>query len=169
MKLSVAQELRQPGRVGRSHMEEDIGHQEYLGRALSFASPLIIDSEHIYDGEGFNVRGTITTRLNSECALCGKPFIEELSVEFDERFVREPGEDDECYGYSGEALDIGQMVLDNLFLNLPVFSKCSEGCKGLCPVCGCDLNTVQCSCVREEVKDNPFAALEQLLYHDKEV
>ena len=90
-------------------------------------------------------------------------------LDFDERFVREPGEDDECYAYSGEALDIGQMVLDNLFLNLPVYSKCSEDCKGLCPVCGCDLNTVQCSCVIEDAKENPFAALDQLLYHDKEV
>ncbi len=169
MKLNVAQELKQPGRVGRSHMEEDLGHQEYLGRVLNFASPLTIDAEYIYDGEGFNVRGTITTRLNSECALCGKAFIEPLSFDFDERFVREPGEDEECYAYSGETLDIGQMVLDNLFLNLPVYSKCSEDCKGLCPVCGCDLNTVQCSCVREDVKENPFAALEQLLYHDKEV
>ena len=120
MKLNVAQELKQPGRVGRSHMEQDLGHQEYLGRVLNFASPLTIDAEYVYDGEGFNIRGTISTRLNSECALCGKAFTEPLSFDFDERFVREPGEDDECYGYSGETLDIGQMVLDNLFLNLPV-------------------------------------------------
>ena len=73
------------------------------------------------------------------------------------------------YGYTGEELDVSQMLLDDLFLNLPAFSKCSEDCKGLCPVCGCDLNTVQCSCVREKEKENPFSALEQLLYHDKEV
>ena len=109
------------------------------------------------------------SRLDSECALCGKPFIEELTFDFDERFLREPEPDSECYGYTGEELDVSQMLLDDLFLNLPAFSKCSEDCKGLCPVCGCDLNTVQCSCVREKEKENPFSALEQLLYHDKEV
>ena len=39
---------------------------------------------------------------------------------------------------------------------------------GLCPVCGCDLNTVQCSC-EHEAKDNPFSKLKALFNEDKEV
>ena len=147
MKLNVAQELKQPGRIGRCHEDVILDRQEYLGRELKFAAPLTVEGEYFFDGEGFSFKGTATTRLDSECALCGKPFIEELTFE----------------------LDVSQMLLDDLFLNLPAFSKCSEDCKGLCPVCGCDLNTVQCSCVREKEKENPFSALEQLLYHDKEV
>ena len=70
-----------------------------------------------------------------------------------------------------EALDLTQAVLDNLFLNLPLQSLCKEDCKGLCPVCGCDLNTVQCACVRETEpqREMPFAQLGALLNHDKEV
>jgi len=170
MKINVAQELRQPGRIGKYHSETELDRQFYLGRELSFDAPLTIDAECIFDGEGFNVRGTVSTRLNSECALCGKPFVEPFAFEFDERFVVSPGDDDECYSYKGEELDIKQMVLDNLFLNLPAYSTCRPDCKGLCPLCGCDLNLEQCSCVREEPKaENPFSALEQLLYHDKEV
>ena len=124
MKLNVAQELKQPGRIGRCHEEVVLARQEYLGNELRFVAPLTVDGEYFFDGEGFIFKGTATTKFDSECAL---------------------------------------------FLNLPVFSRCSEGCKGFCPVCGCDLNTVQCSCVREKEKENPFSALEQLLYHDKEV
>ena len=169
MKLNVAQELKQPGRIGRCHEDVILDRQEYLGRELKFTAPLTVEGEYFFDGEGFSFKGTATTKLDSECALCGKPFIEELTFDFDERFLREPEPDSECYGYTGEELDVSQMLLDDLFLNLPAFSKCSEDCKGLCPVCGCDLNTVQCSCVREKEKENPFSTLEQLLYHDKEV
>ena len=169
MKLNVAQELKQPGRIGRCHEDVILDRQEYLGRELKFAAPLTVEGEYFFDGEGFIFKDTATTKLDSECALCGKPFIEELIFGFDERLPRSPELDSECYGYTGEELDVSQMLLDDLFLNLPAFSKCSEDCKGLCPVCGCDLNTVQCSCVREKEKENPFSALEQLLYHDKEV
>ena len=162
-------EIADPYRWNATTIGYILDRQEYLGRELKFAAPLTVEGEYFFDGEGFSFKGTATTRLDSECALCGKPFIEELTFDFDERFLREPEPDSECYGYTGEELDVSQMLLDDLFLNLPAFSKCSEDCKGLCPVCGCDLNTVQCSCVREKEKENPFSALEQLLYHDKEV
>ena len=90
MKLNVAQELKQPGRTGRCHEDVILDRQEYLGRELKFAAPLTVEGEYFFDGEGFSFKGTATTRLDSECALCGKPFIEELTFDFDERFLREP-------------------------------------------------------------------------------
>ena len=90
MKLNVAQELKQPGRIGRCHEDVILDRQEYLGRELKFAAPLTVEGEYFFDGEGFSFKGTVTTRLDFECALCGKPFIEELTFDFDERFLREP-------------------------------------------------------------------------------
>ena len=90
MKLNVAQELKQPGRIGRCHEEVVLDRQEYLGNEIRFVAPLTVDGEYFFDGEGFSFKGTATTRLDSECALCGKPFIEELTFDFDERFLREP-------------------------------------------------------------------------------
>ena len=115
MKLNVAQELKQPGRIGKCHEDVILDRQEYLGRELKFAAPLTVEGEYFFDGEGFSFKGTATTRLDSECALCGKPFIEELTFDFDERFLREPEPDSECYGYTGEELDVSQMLLDDLF------------------------------------------------------
>ena len=40
MKLNVAQELKQPGRIGRCHEDVILDRQEYLGRELKFAAPL---------------------------------------------------------------------------------------------------------------------------------
>ena len=75
-----------------------------FGRELKFAAPLTVEGEYFFDGEGFSFKGTATTRLDSECALCGKPFIEELTFDFDERFLREPEPDSECYGYTGRCV-----------------------------------------------------------------
>lgn len=80
MKLNVAQELKQPGRIGKCHEDVILDRQEYLGRELKFAAPLTVEGEYFFDGEGFSFKGTATTRLDSECALCGKPFIEELTL-----------------------------------------------------------------------------------------
>lgn len=170
MKLNVARELRQPGRIGRHSFDMKLGVQEYLGSKLCFTTPLGVEVECVYDGEGFSVRGEAKAAMDSRCALCEKPFSEDVAFSFDERFVVSPEEDSECYAYKGEELDLQKMLMDNLFLNLPVFSRCSEDCRGLCPVCGMDLNRGQCSCRREADKpESPFAALGQLLDHDKEV
>ena len=42
MKLNVAQELKQPGRIGRCHEDVILDRQEYLGRELKFAAPLTV-------------------------------------------------------------------------------------------------------------------------------
>jgi uncharacterized protein len=44
---------------------------------------------------------------------------------------------------------------------------CAEACRGLCPECGTNLNSVTCSC-RHEWVDPRLAALKGLLNQEKE-
>ena len=169
MKFNVADCLKQPGKTGEYHQREPYGPLDHLGRELVFIAPLSLDVKYSYDGNGFTVTGRASTVLKSECSKCAKEFDEPFSFEFEERFEKAPDEESDNYPFTGEELDISQMVLDNLLLELPVYSQCSPDCKGLCPVCGCDLNTAQCDCARGEDEDNPFAALKALLDNDKEV
>ena len=46
---------------------------------------------------------------------------------------------------SGE-LDAGELVREDIILSLPYRFLCREDCKGLCPVCGKNLNTGSCGC-----------------------
>lgn len=171
MKFSIAAQLRQIGLPGSYVADEVIGPQTYMGTEVSFAKPLHVEASYTYDGEGFTVKGAVNTALCSTCALCAKEFEEPFSFVFEERFVKDPGPEDETYPMGNEELDITRPVLDNLFLNLPLQSVCRADCKGLCPVCGCDLNSVQCACEREEEPErvSPFAGLSALLNHEKEV
>ena len=172
MKIPVALELKLPGRVGSYRGCEPMADMEYLGQTVRFASPVAVDAEYVFDGEGFSVKGSLSTSLHCVCALCTKEFEQPFAAAFDERFQRNVAVDDECYGFSGEELDISQMLCDTILLNMQPYSICRPDCRGLCPVCGCDLNTAQCSCVREterEETQSPFAALKTLLNDDKEV
>ncbi|MEG1547897.1 MAG: DUF177 domain-containing protein [Clostridia bacterium] len=169
MIIKVAAELKQPGKIGMLHFVCEREPMEYLGRMVSFAAPVMLDAKYAYDGDGFNVTGSFSTVLNSVCTKCNAEFKEPFTFDFSERYERIAAtEDSDCYGYTGDEIDIDQMILDNLLQNIPMYSVCSEDCKGLCPICGCDLNNAQCSCAQDATV-NPFLVLTKLLDDDKEV
>ena len=53
------------------------------------------------------------------------------------------------------------MVWEQILLEAPVQPLCKESCKGLCPVCGTDLNRSSCGCDRGG-SESKFAALRTL-------
>ena len=169
MKLKTTAQMKHSGEALAFQLEESWAPMEYGGRTVAFASPLKIEGFCIFDGDGFTVKGELNTLLNSECAKCTKPFEEAFSFSFEERFEKEGSQDDGIYAYRGEEIDLETMIRDNILLNLPLSSVCSEDCKGLCPVCGCDRNIVQCACVTAEEEQSPLMALRVLLNEDKEV
>jgi uncharacterized protein len=62
--------------------------------------------------------------------------------------------------YSGKEIDLDPLVREQLLLALPSYPVCREDCKGLCPVCGTNLNERECGCERKP-KDPRWAALEK--------
>lgn len=63
--------------------------------------------------------------------------------------------------YSGKVIDLDPVVREQLLLALPSYPVCQEGCKGLCSVCGANLNERDCGCDRH-VPDPRWAGLEKL-------
>ena len=53
-----------------------------------------------------------------------------------------------------------------LFLGLPTRDLCREGCRGLCPKCGKNLNEGDCGCDRKEI-DPRLAVLKKFLDTDQ--
>lgn len=171
MKVRVGAQQRDSASGVAFHESKTWAQTDFGGRTVSFASPMQVEGVCVYDGEGFTVTGEARTTLCSVCGRCGKSFEEPFSFSFEERFERAANEDDGIYAYQGDVLDLTAMIQDNVFLHLPLRSVCSEDCKGLCPVCGCDRNITQCDCVTEEPDErpNPLSALAALLNEDKEV
>jgi uncharacterized protein len=65
---------------------------------------------------------------------------EEIELKYDEMDVG---------FYDGIRLDVDLMALEQIELALPMRFVCSEECRGLCPMCGVDLNERACGCSQE--------------------
>lgn len=60
------------------------------------------------------------------------------------------GEDDDVIVYTDRRVDIGQTVCEELLMAFPAKPLCKPDCKGLCPVCGQDLNEGGCEHTAED-------------------
>ncbi len=132
-------------------------------------------------GEGENVfaRGTLRGWLEVACSRCvGAARVavdEEVFVTFMPTAAMpkqdapeegeadiEVGEDDlELYPYDGEVVDLQPLLRDQLILSVPFAPLCDDACRGLCSVCGANLNESECGCERE-VLDPRLAALKNI-------
>jgi uncharacterized protein len=63
--------------------------------------------------------------------------------------------------YHGKVIDLAPILREQILLSLPAYPVCRESCKGLCPVCGQNLNERECGCDRR-VPDPRWAGLEKL-------
>lgn len=66
---------------------------------------------------------------------------------------------------NGYELDVDCLISGEVLLNLPVKVLCSQDCKGICRVCGTNLNRCTCGCDEnssQESSDLPMSTFERL-------
>lgn len=59
-------------------------------------------------------------------------------------------EADKVY-FRGPQIDLAIGIREAIILSQPIMQLCKDDCRGLCPVCGINLNTGSCSCQTEKV------------------
>ncbi len=170
MELSIHQAAKRLGEVFAYAWHGPLEEQTYCGRTVRFVGDADLTGTVTGDSEGFTVTGEASVTILDRCARCNEAFERPFAFSFEDRFVRTSlrQEEDESYPYEGEVIDLTQAFLDELFLQLPMVSLCKPDCKGLCPVCGVDLNRFRCSCA-EKTTNSAFDALKALSFEDKEV
>lgn len=87
--------------------------------------------------------------LNIVCDRCLKSFKRDFFYEFEHVIVSALNSDDDESEFiiaENYRVDVSEIALSDLFLELPTKLLCKDECKGLCPVCGCDLNESECNC-----------------------
>jgi uncharacterized protein len=73
-------------------------------------------------------------------------FSEELEVASEEL----SSDDLDTSFYYSRQIDLKEVVLEQLNLTFPIKPLCSETCQGICPVCGININSGDCSCVTKD-------------------
>jgi uncharacterized protein len=108
-------------------------------------SPMELDLRLEAVVEGVLVTGTAYAQLTGECVRCLTTVTDEVEVDVQELFTYAESEasDEEASHLDGELLDLEPVLRDAIVLELPFQPVCRPDCRGLCPQCGLDLNSVE--------------------------
>lgn len=135
---------------------------EVNGERVSFDYPMPADSIEslkskgvntpiMASGEALNRAGVVElnafVRFNAqhECDRCLTEFEREYDLNFTHTLVtRSYTDDDELIVCENYELDLDELLTGDILLSFPTKILCREDCKGLCPVCGKDLNKGDC-------------------------
>jgi uncharacterized protein len=151
------------------------------------ANELVLDDEHTRlveppqvtvrinrSGHEVRLKGQITARAEVECDRCLKQVTVPIETIFDVTYVpatdyveqsaAELQEEDLSLSvYEDEAIDLDELVREQVLLAVPARALCDEDCKGLCPVCGANRNETACEC--EPVDADPrWGALKDIKF-----
>jgi uncharacterized protein len=139
---------------------------------FDFETPLLSEAKIWKVGQSVLIKGKIQTNLRLQCVRCLKDFSYPLSSNFEltlhplkgASFEGEAELDTnemESNFFEGGEIHLSEIACEQIFLEIPYQPLCHEDCKGLCPVCGKDLNTSACECVKEEFVSG-FSVLKKL-------
>jgi uncharacterized protein len=136
----------------------ELGGQSYGARAREVHARVDVSRTM----HGYALRLRYEVRLEGPCMRCledaGRPVV------VDAREVDQPGggEDLRSPYLDGEELDLRSWTRDALALALPAQIVCTDECRGLCPVCGENLNTADPGHEHERAPDPRWAKLSEL-------
>ena len=139
---------------------------------ISLTGPASISGKVRLSGHEVFVNGHVETRVQVECDRCLQqvelPVNSDFSLEYitgsdyESSEVAELTEAEMSVAvFDGKALDVDEIVKEQVVLAVPTRMLCREDCKGICPECGVDRNTGECSCVTDDI-DPRWAALKNL-------
>jgi uncharacterized protein len=137
------------------------------GLAFQLRGPLQLELEAQQAGSDVLVRGTLVGEAELACRRCltdvDTPIREDVALVFRAGVSEADAEAAEVYALpeKGHELDLGHALREHLVLAVPEFAICREACRGLCPICGTNLNETTCSCEPEPV-DHRWAELLKL-------
>ena len=162
------------------------GHLDEKGYSLGghdFVLPDGIDYDLVLTnaGEGILATGMLKAHVEGTCDRCLGKAEFDVAGEVDEYYLfKAPSqteslgddEDDVDFSLVGEdhTIDLTDALTSAVLMETPFVVLCRDDCKGLCPVCGENLNLHDCghaSQIEEErLASNPFAVLRNLKLDD---
>jgi len=146
---SILESLSASRDVSGSLVAPDValGRQDY-----SFDGPISFDVQLTNAGSGVVLSGEARARVVTPCVRCLTDFTTDVVAEVEGFYVR-PGHESEFpeeqeveFIADDSTIDLEPAILQSVVVELPFAPVHDVECKGICPVCGADLNVAECGC-----------------------
>lgn len=153
MKINVAHLLKQDiGATADYHVAEDPidPHGENAGLREAGALAIAADIVATHTNPGAYLEGEADASVEAACARCLRAIAAPVHTDFAEQYyatigvvrgeaLAEPPRDAKVIG-SDFRIDLTPLLREELILATPLAPLCRPDCRGLCEVCGRDLN-----------------------------
>ena len=167
MEINVSQLIKSPVGTTKDYALDDVVDITEAG----VESQVKGEVKLIRTNRSVLVKGTLRTELKLGCNRCLKPFTQKLNLRIEEEYfptidvvtgvpVELPDEPDLFTIDEHHILSLVEAVRQYALLAIPMKPLCRKNCRGLCPVCGKNLNAGSCTCVK--VVDPRWAGLAKL-------
>ena len=140
---------------------------------IIWKSPLALCIEYAGDQE-LKIAGKGEVRVTIPCDRCLADVEVDIPLDFKRKVcldlenVERMEELDETNYIDGYNFDVDQLVYNELLVGWPTKILCSEDCKGICNVCGQNLNEGTCNC-EDTGLDPRMSVIRDLFKNFKEV
>jgi uncharacterized protein len=139
---------------------------------VKLSAPATVNGKIRLAGKEVFVNGHVDARAQVECDRCLKPIELPVSADFELEYIPDSEYESSAVAelteaemsvavFDGDAIDVDEIVKEQILLGVPTRMLCREDCKGICPECGTDRNTGECNCETIEI-DPRWAALKNL-------
>jgi uncharacterized protein len=134
------------------------------GEKISFISPIKVDGDLKVKNDILTLDVDIETDIKLVCSRCLEKFSLPININVEEKFTNNKSmeeDDGQVVFIQGDSIDITDAIINDIISTLPIKRLCSENCKGLCQICGTNLNQGNCTCNNGDV-DIRLAKLKDL-------
>ena len=143
--------------------ELDFSGLEWQGD-YPFRQPVRVKGAVALTAEIVMLRARVSYVFGGRCDRCMEEFQDERELDLEHILVTslENGDEGDFVLIDNYQLPLDELVEADLILSLPFKNLCREDCRGLCPICGKNLNQGDCGCEKDTV-DPRLAILKELL------
>lgn len=118
---------------------------------FNIVSPVDVAFSIEKNSEGFIIKGNVSLTIKLICSRCLKEFEQPILGEIEAYYIDEKLQYlytksekleslDNIIFFNESKVDITDRIIESILMEIPDKPLCKEDCKGLCPVCGIDLN-----------------------------
>ncbi len=133
------------------------GNNEILEPLGNFSEPIVVNIRLEIEDRQIKAFGTISTEVILNCSRCLESFKYDINTDFAASLMdislqnEQDLWQDEVVFIEGGTADFSSLIYEIILTQIPLTPLCSTSCKGLCPMCGIDLNNGSCQCQQDNI------------------